>query len=98
MDTRPRRPSTMRSRSQRSFDSGMLSMTRTAPASVSNSVSRISVPSRYRRRVHSSFATGAISQRPCPASPSKAAKHAPESKRGMHSQSMEPSRPTSAAV
>ena len=32
------------------------------------------------------------------ASPSSAAKHAPESNRGKHSQSIEPSRPTSAAV
>ena len=31
-------------------------------------------------------------------SPSRAAKHAPESKRGRHSQSIEPSRPTSPAV
>ena len=41
---------------------------------------------------------GAISQRPLSDFPSRAAKHAAESKRGQHSQSMEPSRPTKAAV
>ena len=41
---------------------------------------------------------GAISQRPCSGEPSSAAKHASESKRGQHSQSIEPSRETSAAV
>ena len=40
---------------------------------------------------------GAISQRPCSGVPSSAAKQASESKRGQHSQSIEPSRPTSAA-
>ena len=41
---------------------------------------------------------GASSQRPCSGPPSRAAKQAAESKRGQHSQSIEPSRPTSAAV
>jgi len=41
---------------------------------------------------------GAIFQRPLQGSPSRAAKQAPESKLGQHSQSMEPSRPTRAAV
>jgi hypothetical protein len=41
---------------------------------------------------------GAISQRPCFGAPRIAAKHASESKAGQHSQSIEPSRPTSAAV
>ena len=44
--TRPRKPSTMRTTSARSSDNGMKSMMRTAPSSVSNSVSRISVPLR----------------------------------------------------
>ena len=35
---------------------------------------------------------GAISHRPCSGVPRRAAKHAPESKRGQHSQSTEPSR------
>ena len=41
---------------------------------------------------------GAISHRPLLRSPSSAAKTAPESNRGTHSQSIEPSLPTSAAV
>jgi hypothetical protein len=36
-------------------------------------------------------------QRPCSGEPSNAAKHASESKRGQHSQSIDPSRATSAA-
>ena len=80
------------------FESGMQSMIRTAPSWVSNSVSKIRVPSRYLRRTPCAAAAGAISQRPCSGSPSKAAKHAPESNRGRQSQSMEPSRPTNAAV
>ena len=43
-------------------------------------------------------ATGAISQRPCFSLPRRAAKQASESKAGQHSQSIEPSRPTRAAV
>ncbi len=41
---------------------------------------------------------GASSQRPCSSSPSSAAKQAGESNRGRQSQSIDPSRPTSAAV
>ena len=77
----------------------MQSMTRTVPSGVSNSVSSTSVPSRYRRRVAAAARRRArCSQRPCCSSPSSAAKHAPESKRGTHSQSIEPSSATSAAV
>jgi len=43
-------------------------------------------------------AAGASSQRPCSGVPSSAAKQAPESKRGQHSQSTEPSFAISAAV
>ena len=43
-------------------------------------------------------AVGAIRQKPWLSSPSSRAKHASESNRGRHSQSMEPSRPTIAAV
>ena len=79
---------------------GMQSVTRTPPSSVCERRSR----ARACRR-----GTGARSraarrrparccQRPCGSSPSSAAKHAPESKRGTHSQSIEPSLPTSAAV
>jgi hypothetical protein len=39
-----------------------------------------------------------MSQRPLSGVPSSAAKQAAESNRGMHNQSIEPSRPTSAAV
>ena len=46
----------------------------------------------------STFSAGASFQRPFSGEPSRAAKHAPESNRGTHSQSIEPSRPTSAAV
>ena len=42
--------------------------------------------------------SGASSQRPFISSPRSRAKHAPESNRGQHSQSIEPSRPTRAAV
>ena len=56
---------------------------------------------RCRRRSGGSTASpsaGPSSQRPCSAVPSSAAKQAGESKRGRHSQSTEPSVPTSAAV
>jgi len=39
-----------------------------------------------------------MTQRPCSAAPSSAAKQADASKRGRHSQSIEPSIPTNAAV
>jgi hypothetical protein len=42
--------------------------------------------------------TGAICQRPWSDVPSNAAKQASESKRGQHSQSIDPFSPTSAAV
>ena len=42
--------------------------------------------------------TGSIIQRPCSRPPSSAAKQAPESNRGQHSQSIEPARETRAAV
>ena len=44
------------------------------------------------------FPAGAISQRPCFSVPRSAAKQASESKAGQHSQSIDPFRPTSAAV
>jgi hypothetical protein len=97
MRTRPRRPITMRTRSECQLCTGMKSTRVTAPSSVSNSVSRISVSRRYWRRTRA-LLLGAIFQCPCSRFPSSAAKHAGESKRGQHSQSMEPSRPTSAPV
>jgi hypothetical protein len=75
----------------------MKSVMWTAPVSVSCSVSRTSVSRLYRRRVRN-FPLGASSQRPRVSSDTSAAKHAPESNRGRHSQSIEPFRPTSAAV
>jgi hypothetical protein len=44
------------------------------------------------------FSEGAMRHRPCLGVPSKAAKQASESNAGQHNQSIEPSRPTSAAV
>ena len=71
------------------------------PLAVRNSVSRTSVSSRYRRLTSGAspvdFA-GAMRQNPCDPSPSSFAKQAGESKRGRQRQSIEPSRPISAAV
>ena len=76
---------------------GMKSVTRTAPSSVSKLGLEHQRALRYdARRLEP--AGGSISQRPWGSSPSSAAKQAPESKRGRQSQSIEPSRPTSAAV
>jgi hypothetical protein len=73
-------------------------MTAHVPESVSNSVSRTSVSPTYCRRVAVTGVVGAICQRPLSGSPSSAAKQAAVSISGSHSQSMEPFRPTSAAV
>ena len=77
---------------------GMKSSTLTAPVSDSHSVSSTSVCGRYRRLPSQASMRGATIQRPCSGVPSSAAKQAPESKRGKQAQSIEPSRPTSAAV
>lgn len=69
-----------------------------APSAASNSVSSTSVPGRYRRVARGAGSAGASSQRPCSGALSSAAKQAGLSKRGQHSQSIEPSRATSAAV
>ncbi len=78
----------------------MASVTRTAPEPVSKSVSSTIEPGRYRRETFrtSTDSPGATFHRPFSGVPSRAAKHAPESNRGTHSQSIDPSRPTSAAV
>ena len=90
--TAPLTPSTMRTMSIVLSRIGMQSTTRTVPSGVSNSVSSTSVSSRYWRRVARPPAAGPISQRPLlRRSPRSAAKHAPESKRGAQSQSIEPS-------
>ena len=99
--TRPRKPRTMRTRSERLSRGGMKSMRETAPppSAVSIVVSRTKVSPRYWRRVRSGARSqGAMRQRPCSGVPSRAAKQAGLSKRGQQSQSTEPSRETSAAV
>ena len=96
--TRPRTPSTMRTTSGASPRGGMKSISRTTPSAVSNSVSSTRVSSRYRRRTARISPAGAIVQWPFSSVPSSAAKIAPESNRGTHSQSIEPLRPTSAEV
>ena len=76
----------------------MKSVSETDPSAVVKTVSRIRVSLRYRRVTSTSFCVGAISHRPCSGPPRSAEKHAALSKRGRHSQSIEPSRPTSARV
>jgi hypothetical protein len=100
IDTVPRRPSTMRTRSALGPCMAMKSITTTMPASVSTSVSSTIVSPRYRRVVRRtvSCVEGPRSQRPCSGRPRSAAKQAPESKRGQHNQSIDPVRETSAAV
>ena len=56
------------------------------------------VTRRYRPGTLVAAAFGSTTQRPFSSSPRSAAKHAPESKRGKQSQSIEPSRLTRAAV
>jgi hypothetical protein len=97
MRTAPSRPTTMRTTSVRPSHAGMQSTMRTTPSAVAKSVSSTSVSGRYARRTFSTPAAGASCQWPCRRSPSSAAKHASESKRGTHIQSIEPSLPTSAA-
>ena len=96
--TRPDSPTTSRTMSEVSLRSGMKSISVATPSSVSYRVSRISVPGRYFRLTRKFSAVGAIRQRPLSGVPSSAAKQASESNRGQHSQSIEPSRETSAAV
>jgi hypothetical protein len=96
--TRPRTPSTIRTTSGAAPRGGMKSISRTVPSAVSNSVSSTSVSSRYRRRTASTSLAGAMVQWPFSSFPSSAAKMAPESNRGTHSQSIEPLRPTRAEV
>ena len=70
----------------------------TSPLCVVNVVSRIIVPGRYRRETDATSSFGHSFQKPFSAVPSNAAKHAGEANEGQHSQSMDPSRLTSAAV
>jgi len=94
----PRSPTAMRTTLLSLRRGGMKSTILTEPSAVSNRVSRMSVLPRYRRVTRTASSRGAISQRPWSGVPRSAAKHASESNRGQHSQSIEPSRPTSAAL
>lgn len=76
----------------------MQSITRAVPVDVSNVVSSTSVSPRYLRLPVAALSTGAIRHRPWSAVPSNAAKQAPESNRGRHNQSIDPSRLTNATV
>ena len=91
-------PSTTRTMSGDSPRGGMQSTTRTVPSGVCQNVSSTSVSPRYCRWKQVPPAAGAIRQCPFSSSPSSAAKQAGESNCGRHSQSIDPSRPTSAAV
>ena len=96
--TRPDSPTTRRTRSEVPLRSGMKSISVATPSSVSKRVSRISVSCAVFPADAKLFRRGAIRQRPLSGVPSSAAKQASESNRGQHSQSIEPSRETSAAV
>ena len=96
--TRPDSPSTSRTMSTVAPRSGMQSVMRTSPSSVRNVVSSTRVSSTYLRSTEWIPPAGARSHRPWSGLPSSAEKTAPESNRGAHHQSMDPSRPTSAAV
>ena len=96
-DTLPEIPRTSRTIWEVVVPNGMKSVSSTDPPAVSKRVIRISVPSRYLRETLAG-SLGARRQRPCSRFPSSAAKQALELKRGQHSQSIEPSRLTSAAV
>ena len=96
--TVPRVQVRRRTTSARPSPVGIRSSSTTSPSAVVNVVSSSAVPSTYLRLVDSTSSAGASSQRPWSSVPSSAAKQAGESKRGRHSQSIEPSLPTSAAV
>jgi len=96
--TRPETPSTMRTSSTALVRIGMKSTIRTTPSSVWNVVSSTSVSPWYCRSTRWTPPAGASCQRPWSAVPRSEANTAPESNRGTHSQSIDPSRPTRAAV
>ena len=106
MSTAPLEHSTNRTTLGLCSLTGMQSVIRTLPSGRSNSLSSTRVSPRYWRRVAGNgspwpgggLAAGAIRQNPWSVSPTRWAKHAAESKRGRQSQSIDPSRPTSAAV
>jgi hypothetical protein len=98
IETLPRLPTTHRTRCELRPRKGMKSISTASPSAVTKLVSRISVLGLYRRVVRGFPCAGAISHRPLLVSPRSAAKHASESNRGQHSQSIEPVLHTSAAV
>jgi hypothetical protein len=84
-------------RSSPSGGRGMKSTTNAIdPSAMVNAVSSTIVSPRYRRLGRKS-PTGAIDQHPFSCDPSRAAKQAASEKLGRHSQSIDPSTPTSAA-
>ena len=93
----PSTPVIRRTRSARLSLTGIRSVTTTVPRRDVYVVSSTPVSPTY-RRLAVCLPAGPISHRPLSGSPRRAAKHAWESKRGRHSQSIEPSLPTSAAV
>ncbi len=97
MGTRPSTPSTTRTRSGSRSRGGMQSTTRTRPSGVVNVVSSTGESPRYRRDAAVVPPAGPSRQYPWSAVPRRAAKQATESKRGRHSQSIDPFRPTRAA-
>jgi hypothetical protein len=98
MGTVPRSPTTIRITSGSAVRGGIQSITVTSPSSVSNLVSRTRLGPRYRRVTRRTGTDGATSHRPWSGVPRRPAKQAPESNRGKHSQSIDPSRETRAAV
>ena len=77
---------------------GMKSINAIRPSSVLKTVSSTMVPSRYARLTCGAGSAGWMRHRPWSEVPSRAAKQALLSKRGQHSQSMDPLRPTRAAL
>src|SRR6516162_11001281 len=98
MGTRPRMPRTILITSWWPPRRSMQSINTTVPSGTENSVSKTRVPSRYRRVTFGWVALGAMLQWPLSGDPNSAAKQAVESNRGKQSQSMDPLRPTRAAV
>jgi hypothetical protein len=96
--TFPRIPRTILTTSECSPLGGIKSVKQTSPSFVTNVVSTIIVPGTYRRRLTLISPSGRILQNPFSAVPSSAAKHAPEANVGQQSQSIDPSRLTSAPV
>ena len=96
--TAPRRPTTMRTMSDATPRIGMKSITVTAPSGVSKSRFQDQGVVAIAPLDPADWAVRSDQPAAILGLPSRAAKQASESNRGQHSQSIEPSRPTSAAV